>query len=75
MWDARDLRGGPEEGGALPGGGRAAPAGAVVLAHAGGLLQRGARALHEIRVRKVSPPGQHCGHLSEVSDHEGRSGK
>lgn len=58
--DARDLRGSLEESGAVPGGGRAAPAGAVVLAHAGGVLQRGAGAVHEVRVGEIATASQHC---------------
>lgn len=58
--DARDLCRSLEESGAVPGGGRAASAGTVVLAHAGGVLQRGAGAFHEVCVWKISTTSQHC---------------
>lgn len=70
MWDAGDLLRRAEEGGALPGGGRAALAGAVVLADSGGVLQRGASPLHALRLRSLQAAGQHGRHLSEVPDHE-----
>lgn len=72
---AGDLLRRAEEGGALPRGGRAARAGAVVLADAGGVLQRGARALHALRVGALTAAGQHGRHLAEVPDHEGGPGE
>lgn len=73
--DAGDLLRGAEEGGALPGGGRAARAGPVVLADPGPVLQRGARPLHALRVRTLPAARQHGRHLPEVPDHEGGSGE
>jgi len=72
---AGDLLRRAEEGGAVPGGGGAAGAGAVVLADAGGVLQRGARALHALRVRTLPAARQHRRHLAEVPDHEGGPGE
>lgn len=72
---AGDLLRRAEEGGALPGGGRAALAGAVVLADPGGVLQRGARPLHALRVGTLEAARQHGRHLAEVSDHEGGPGE
>lgn len=72
---AGDLLRRAEEGGALQGGGRAALPGPVVLADAGGVLQRGAGALHALRVGTLEAARQHGRHLAEVSDHEGGSGE
>lgn len=73
--DAGDLLRRAEEGGALQRGGRAALAGAVVLADPGGVLQRGASPLHALRLRTLEAAGQHGRHLAEVSDHEGGPGE
>lgn len=73
--DAGDLLRRAEEGGALQRGGRAALAGAVVLADPGGVLQRGASPLHALRLRTLEAAGQHGRHLAEVSDHEGGQGE
>lgn len=73
--DARDQLRRPEESGALPGGRRAALSGAVVLADARGVFQRGACALHALRLRTIPAARQHGRHLPEVSDHEGRPGQ
>lgn len=73
--DARDLLRRPEEGGPVPGGGRAALAGSVVLADPGGVLQRGAGPVHALRLGTLPAARQHGRHFPEVPDHEGGPGE
>lgn len=75
VWDAGDLLRCSEEGCAVQGGGRAALAGAVVLADPGGVLQRGAGPLHALRLRTLQAACQHGRHLAEVPNHEGGPGE
>lgn len=67
---AGDLLRRAEEGGALPRGGRATRVGAVVLADARGVLQRGARAFHALCVGALTATRQHGRHLAKIPDHE-----
>lgn len=73
--DAGDLLRRSEEGGSLPRGGRAALAGAVVLADPGGAIQRGEGPLHAFRVGTLQAARQHSRHFTEVPDHEGGPGE